>query len=53
MEWATIAEYQVGSQFQSYLQFLKAEPKKTAKGDPYFLCSFRDKTGQVEAMAWN
>lgn len=52
-EWATVAEFQVGKRFCSYLQFLSREQKKTAKGDPYYQCVFRDKTGRVEAKAWN
>ncbi|MBI1321994.1 HD domain-containing protein [bacterium] len=52
-EWATVAEFQVGKRFCSYLQFLSRERKTTAKGDPYYQCVFRDKTGRVEAKAWN
>ncbi len=52
-EWATVAEFQVGKRFCSYLQFLSRERKTTSKGDPYYQCVFRDKTGRVEAKAWN
>lgn len=50
---ATISEFQVGRQFQSYIQFLNRELKKSRKGDPYYQCHFRDRTGRIESMAWN
>lgn len=53
MEWATVAEFQLGKAFQSYIQFLSRDLKKTAKGDPYYQCTFRDKTGRIESKAWN
>lgn len=52
-EWATVTEFQVGKRFCCFLQFLSRERKTTAKGDPYYQCVFRDKTGRVEAKAWN
>lgn len=53
LDWATVAEYQTGRKFQSYVQFLNNDLKKTSKGDPYYLCTFRDKTGRIESMAWH
>jgi len=52
-EWATVTEFRIGKRFCCFLQFLSRERKSTAKGDPYFQCVFRDKTGRVEAKAWN
>lgn len=48
-----IAELELGKPFQAYLQFLSRDQAKTAKGDPYFTCKFRDRTGSVESKAWN
>lgn len=51
--WATVAELELGKPFQAYLQFLAREQRKTGKGDPFYTCKFRDKTGSVESNAWN
>lgn len=48
-----IAEMEIGKTFQAFLQFLSREQRKTAKGDPFFTCKFRDRTGYVESQAWN
>ncbi len=53
LEWAKVAEFELGKTSQSFVQFVSREPKKTKKGDPYYLCNFRDQTGRVESMAWN
>ncbi|MFM7128334.1 MAG: 3'-5' exoribonuclease YhaM family protein [bacterium] len=48
-----IAQLELGKSFQAYLQFVSRDQGKTGKGDPYFTCKFRDKTGSVESKAWN
>ena len=52
MGWAAVKEFQVGRSFEAFVQFVRREQKKTAKGDPYYTCVFGDKTGKVESMAW-
>lgn len=52
-EWATVIEFQIGKKFCSFLQFVSRERKTTTKGDPYYQCVFRDRTGRVESKAWN
>lgn len=52
-EWATVEEFKVGKRFRAYVQFLGREKKSTSKGDPYYQCTFRDKTARIEAKAWN
>jgi len=52
MGWAVVSEFQVGRSFEAYVQFVRREQRKTAKGDPFYICVFGDKTGKVESMAW-
>ena len=53
LEWAKVAELEIGKTYQIYIQFVNREQKKTKKGDPFYSCTFRDQTGKVESMAWN
>ena len=49
MGWAVVNEFQVGRSFEAYVQFVRREQRKTAKGDPFYICVFGDKTGKVES----